>query len=151
VDEVAYRSAYRAANPIACPFEKALVAKRCFCEKAVRLNIAEREVAGCSSADIAADCGTLLDLLRHNAQFALHLTHVEGGLPHAKEMKVQCGGLLGLQGVLEPDWAGTETVENVFGLVREAVERFGDLDSLPYGEIVKTVSAFEIRRRPGRR
>jgi len=151
VDEVAFRSAYRSANPIACPFEKALVAKRCFCEKEVRHNIAERDVAGCSSAEIAEDCGTLLDLLRHNAQFALHLTHIEGGLPHAKEMKVQCGGLLGLQKVLDPAKADDETVENVFGLVWEAVKRFGDLASLPYGEIVKTVSSFEIRRRSGRR
>ncbi len=151
MDEAAYRSACRSANPIVCPFEKALVAKRCFCEKAVRHNIAERDVAGCSSAAVAEDCGALLDLLRHNAQFALHLTHVEGGLPHAKEMKVQCGGLLGLQRELDPARADDETVENVFALVREAMERFGDLASLPYGEIVKTVSSFEIRRRSGRR
>lgn len=150
MDESAYRSAYRAVNPVACAFEKALVAKRCFCEKAVRVNIAEREAVGCASAELAAQCGELLGLLRRNAQFAIHLAHLSGALPHPKEMKVQCGGLLGLQGVLDVEKAEAATVGNVFVLVQEAVEHFGGLDSLPYGEIVKTIAAFELRRRPER-
>lgn len=150
MDESAYRSAYRAVNPITCVFEKALVAKRCFCEKAVRINIAEREAVGCAAADLAAECGELLALLRKNGQFALHLSHVSGALPHSKEMKVQCGGLLGLQNALDDGVADVATVGNVFALVQEAVERFGGLDRLPYGEIVKAIAAFEIRRRPER-
>lgn len=150
MDESAFRSTYRAVNPIVCPFEKALVAKRCFCEKAVRTSIAEREAVGCASAELAGICGKLLGLLHSNARFALHVSHLPEALPHAKEMKVQCGGLLGLQGALDAGKAEAATVEDVFVLVKEAVERFGGLESLPYGEIVKTVTAFEIRRRPAR-
>jgi len=150
VDESAFRSTWRAVNPITCAFEKAQEAKRCFCEKAVRTAIAEREAVGCSSAELAADCRELLALLHENARFTLHLPHLEGALPHAKEMKVQCGGLLGLQGVLDDGKAEAATVDNIFALLQGAVAHYGGLEQLPYGEIVKAVAAFEIRRRPGR-
>lgn len=150
MDESAFRSTWRAVNPIACAFEKAQEAKRCFCEKAVRTAIAEREAVGCSSAELAGDCRELLALLHENARFALHLAHAEGALPHAKEMKVQCGGLLGLQGALDGEKADAATVDNVFALLRQALERYGGLDRLPFGEIVKAVAAFELRRRPSR-
>jgi hypothetical protein len=150
VDESAFRSTWCAVNPITCAFEKAQGAKRCFCEKSVRTAIAEREAVGCSSAELAADCRELLALLHENARFTLHLPHLEGALPHAKEMKVQCGGLLGLQGALDEEKAEAATVDNIFALLRQAVAHYGGLDRLPYGEIIKTVAAFEIRRRPSR-
>jgi hypothetical protein len=65
-------------------------------------------------------------------------------------MKVQCGGLLGLQGALDKDKAEAATVDNIFALLRQAVEHYGGMERLPYGEIVKAVAAFEIRRRPTR-
>ena len=150
MDEIAYRRTYRAVNQIACPFEKAVLTRRCQCEKSLRLNIAEREAAGCSSDEAQHECDTLLHLLRRNALFALKLTHVDGMLPHAKEMKVQCGGLLGVQAAVELDAAEEAGVANVFALVSRAIEKFGSLEALPFSDIVKFISAFEFRRRTGR-
>lgn len=150
MDEIAYRRTYRAVNQIACSFEKAVLTRRCQCEKALGLNIAEREAVGCSSDEARQGCDVLLDLLRRNAMFALKLTHVGGQLPHAKEMKVQCGGLLGVQAAVEPKAAKSPEVANVSGLVFRAAEKFGSLEALPFSDIVKFISAFEIRRRTGR-
>lgn len=146
MDENAYRNAYDAANPLPCSFEKAILTRVCDCELAGKINLAEREAVSCRSAGACADCGALHALLRHNAMFTFKLIH-EGPLPHAKELKVQCGGLLGLQRVLEVEAADQARVANVFGLVAAAQKKYGSLSELPYSEIVQSIAAYEGRRR----
>jgi len=149
VDERAYQDAYRATNPFACPFEKAILICRCTCSEAKRINIAERDTVNCRDAQAQGDCALLLGMLRHNAAFALKLTHADAVLPHAKYVKVQCGGLLGLQAALQPDYTGEARVDDIRGLVLAAQERFGGLQDLPYSEIVRGIAGFEFRRRSG--
>lgn len=149
MDERAFQDAYRATNPLACPFEKAILICRCSCREASRVNIAERDTVNCRDAQAQGDCSLLVGMLRHNAAFALKLTHADAVLPHAKYVKVQCGGLLGLQAVLQPEYAGEARVEDIRGLVLEAQERFGGLQELPYSEIVRGIAGFELRRRSG--
>jgi hypothetical protein len=148
LDENAYREAYRAANPIACAYAKAILTGHFRCDKSARVLLAERVAVSCKTLVARDKCAALLEVLRHKALFALKIIHVDGEIPHAKEMKVQCGGLLGLQGVLYPELAGNSTeVENIFALVEEVQRRFEDLDTLPYGDIIKSVANFEGRRR----
>lgn len=147
MDEKAFKETYRAVNPVACVFEKAILTGRFGCEKSERMHLAERVTVGCLAAGAREDCARLLGLLRENALFALKLTHVAGGLPHGKEMRVQCGGLIGVGKALRPDVAASG-VENIFGLVAEAQARFDGLDELPFREIVKAISAYQLRHRP---
>jgi hypothetical protein len=86
-------------------------------------------------------------LLRESAKFALKITAIEGELPHAKEIKVQAGGLLGLQHVLNPE-SDASNVADIAALVALGERTFGALENFPYQEIVKTIIAFEGRRRP---
>jgi hypothetical protein len=146
MDENAYRTAYEAANPLPCSFEKAVLTRLCGCELARIINLAERETVSCRSAAACDDCRELHALLRHNALFTLKLIH-EGPLPHAKELKVQCGGLLGLQRVLAIEPADHARVANVFGLVAAGQKKYGSLSELPYSEIVQSIAAYEARRR----
>lgn len=69
-------------------------------------------------------------------------------IPHAKDIKVQCGGLLGLQTQLNID-VGYPPIANVYALVVAAANRYGSFERLPYGEIVQSVVAYEPRRRRG--
>ena len=80
----------------------------------------------------------MLLLLRENAKFALKLTSLEGELPHAKEIKVQTGGLLGLQRVLRPDLT-TGSVVDIAGLTTLGERTYGTLDDFPFREIVKSI------------
>lgn len=149
MDERAYQDAYRATNPNACPFEKAIQICRCTCSEAKRVNIAERDAINCRDPQAQGDCTLLLDMLRHNAAFTLKLTHADAVIPHSKYVKVQCGGLLGLQTALQPDYAGEVRVDDIRGLVLAAQEKFGGLQELPYSEIVRGIAGFEFRRRSG--
>lgn len=147
MDENAYREAYRAANPVACAYAKAILTGHFRCERSSRVLLAERVAVSCKTLLARDQCAALLDVLRHKALFALKIIHVDGEIPHAKEMKVQCGGLLGLQGVLYPELAGSTEVDDIFALVKEAHRCFDDFDTLPHGDIIKSVANFESRRR----
>lgn len=149
INESAFRDARKSVNPQPCAFEKALLARCCKCGLAQRMNIGERDAVGCTDAAQRQSCLALRGQLQQNAAFALKLTQSNAALPHAKEMKIQCGGLMGLQKVLSGGAQvgdGTDGID-VSALVRLALERFVTLDKLPYSEIMQMVAAFEIRRR----
>ena len=145
MDEKEFKATYAGYNDRPCVFAKALLSRCAGCSRAQKLNIAEREAMACKSAEAHQICQELLPLLRAKALFALKLTHIEGALPHGKEIKVQCGGLLGLRTAQEPSAEGPVT--DVYSLISAAVADFGGLHALPYGEIVKAVVGYEPRKR----
>jgi hypothetical protein len=145
VEEDKFRTTYRSVNERRCVFEKTVLSRRCACMCATRFYLADREGVACDSAPAHRRCSLLIGLLRESAKFALKITTVQGELPHAKEIKVQSGGLLGLQHVLRPDLSA-ENVIDVAGLTTLGERTFGSLEKFPYREIVKTIVAFEGRR-----
>jgi hypothetical protein len=142
-NEDAYRDARKSVNPTPCAFEKGILALCLACSKAEKHLLAERETINCSDANAQARCMTLKSLLRHQSAFALHITSANAPLPHAKELRIQCGGLKGLQ----KSMTGTEQVDDVLAITEAAVARFGTLEALPFSEIVQSVVHFEGRRR----
>jgi hypothetical protein len=129
-----------------CPFEKAILSAQCACELATRFSVAEQMGVNCRSGIARNNCTTLLALLRDRARFALKVTDTSENLPFGKEMKVMIGGLLGLQGLLAPA-PDPAKVDNIHALVREAQAKYGSLEALPYQEIVKSITAYQARRR----
>jgi len=152
MDENEYRATYHKVNKRRCVFEKALNSRVCACDQSRRFNIADREGVACKSQSGQAVCDKLIRSLRYNARFALGMNRITGPLPHAREIKVQNGGLLGLQKVLFEQNQDQGRVSNIYGLLMHALERFGSLESLPFDVIVKSVSSYEGRlRRPRKR
>jgi len=136
-------------DDIACPFEKAILNGSCGCEKSTSFSVAEHLGVRCSSSIACTNCRTLLELLRERSIFALKVTGTSSGLPFGKEMKVMIGGLEGLQQLLQPADKVDEgtTVKNIYALVFQAQHTYGSLASLPFQEIVKSVTAYRSRRR----
>jgi hypothetical protein len=133
MDETAYRQALTASTPRNCPFEKSVLTHCAACSRAEKHNIAEREIVVCNDEVARGDCIDFRDLLRHNFTFALGKLHIEGPLPHAKEMRMQCGGLKGLQYMLD----GSEVASDVAALLEMARQRYGNLAELPFSLIVQ--------------
>ena len=134
-------------TPLPCAFEKAMLAGVCACALATRRNIAEREAIACGSTAARAACAALRALLQRNSAFALKLTQTDAPLPHAKQMKLECGGLQGLAKALAAAANCAPTLADVHQLVRASAEKFGGLENLPYSLIVQSVAACQIRRR----
>jgi len=147
MEEQEYKDTYHSLNKRRCIFEKTISSHRCSCEKALRFHLADREGIACKSAAGNALCSELLNDMRHKARFALHLTRADAPLPHAKEIKVQTGGLLGLQALLHPEKSGQQNIGNVLGLIDLALQRFGRLAELPYDGIIQAIVKFEGRRK----
>ena len=146
MDEGEFKKTYEQIRALGCPYEKALLSRQCGCAMGRRFNLAEREGVFCTAWTARNNCGTLLGLLREKARFALRLTARTGPLPHAKEIRIQIGGLAGLRRVVQPDTPPSR-VEDIHALVNAAQARFGSLEKLPFSDIMQAVSAYQGRRR----
>jgi len=144
MDEDNYRSTYREFNELPCLYEKAVLQQCCKCHLARHFNLAERVGVACSTQAAQEQCRAFLSIMQDKSIFALQLTpSVDGKLPHAKKIKIQCGGINGLQLLA----GSTETDKDVHQLLSDAVGRFGGLDQLPFEQIVRSVVRFEGRKR----
>jgi hypothetical protein len=144
MDEEEFKSTYAVVNDRPCVFGKASLRRCSGCSRAQRLFIAEREAVACRSPAGHERCGALAVRLRQAALFALHMTHLDGPLPHGKEIKVECGGLSGLARAVHQEPG------DVFATLDAALAAWPSLDNLPYNEIVKAVVAYQPRERTGR-
>lgn len=143
-DENAYKQTYSEVNALQCVFERGMLRRCLGCEQGIRRNIAEREAVGCRDKEAQSFCGVAKQHLKQAAAFALKLSHPDDPLPHAKELKLQCGGLKGLAQAMG---VGGETVEDVHGILLDAIKQYGSLEGLPYQEIIQSIREYEARPR----
>ena len=147
MDQDAFRETYREVNENFCAFEKSVLINQCNCSKAERFCIAEREGVHCLSEEGQARCLDALSILRDHATFALReLT--EGKLPHGKAMRVQIGGIRGLNKLLNGD---DSQVPDVDAILQAAIQRWGSLEQLPFSEIMPSIAAYKGKTRARRR
>lgn len=163
MNEDEYRKTYHQVNHQRCVFEKMVLLRYGGCEHSQKLLLAEREAMACQSETAQKQCQLLLNTMRQNARFALQLTQADAPLPHAKEIKVQAGGLYGLQQYLKhKNTAKTEElsdnklkfntdsnqpIKNIYKTVAAAMDKFGQIKDFPYNEIVKAIIHFTIPAR----
>ncbi len=142
MDELAYHASRQARNPSPCVFERAILAGCVQCELARRQALAEREIVACSLTVARINCATLAALLHERATFVLRIHPSNEPLAHAKVMKLQCGGLRGLQDAL-----GAPTAD-VHAMVQQAKANSASLLDLPWNQIVASIGAWQLRHRP---
>ena len=132
MDEDAFRHMLDEVIERPCVFEKAILTCCVKCGRAERMQIAEREAVTCQDGQSLSRCTELHDGLRRSFAFALGEMRSDIALPHAQEMRVQCGGLKGLQDVL----TGSAEVEDVDALLQDSMRQFGTLADFPYSQVV---------------
>lgn len=145
LNENAYRDTYTMVNPLQCVFERAILRRCCGCRHAIRRNIAEREAAGCQEAGAHALCTALKQQMRHAAAFTLKLAHPDEPLPHGKQLKLQCGGLLGIARLTAEN--ELSDVADISAALSAAIKKYGSLEQLPYQDIIQAIRAYEPRPR----
>ena len=152
MDNEVFRDTYHAINERYCPYEKSVLTNNCVCSKAQRFCIAEREGVRCASDEAQERCIEALEILRQQARFHLKATRDSSALPHAKAMRVQVGGLRGIHVALHPEVPAPAQIADIYGLLLQAVERFGTLADLPFQVVIQQIAAYQgrppSRRRP---
>lgn len=146
MDQDAYRKTFEQINERACLFEKCLFAGHAGCSQSEKFNLAEREGIHCKLDKAQTQCGEFLELLRHHSRFVLKASQESGVLSHAQALRVQVGGLRGLDQAMEKQQPATPFVPDIYTLVSQAREQYGDLESLPFNLIVQQIAAFKGRR-----
>ena len=115
-----------------CPFERSILRGCAACAQSEKIQIAERELVKCRNSASHSRCIELYAHLRRSFSFALGTLRVDTPLPHVQEMRVQCGGLKGLQHTLN----GSTEVENVDELLENALRQWGEIEDIPYSDVV---------------
>ena len=134
-------SACCATGPDACVFTKALLAQKARCALVQRRTVGEREQLVCTGPVARINCATMSALMRERSTFALRLPRSGAPIEHAKALRLQCGGLAGLQQALDAP------APEVHTMVLRAHERWGSLLDAPWAEIVAAVVAWQPRAR----
>lgn len=124
-----------------CVFARALQARAAVCELATRRAHGERELIDCPSPVARENCATLAALMHERARFALRLPRPGQLLMHAQALRLQCGGLAGLQQVLQ---AESPDVHRMIGAAHADGGRLADL---PWDRIVESIVHWQGRRR----
>jgi hypothetical protein len=123
-----------------CVFGKALLARAVVCECCARRTLGERDVIDCTLPVARTNCSTLAALLRERARFVLRLPGAGQPIMHIQALRLQCGGLLAMQQVLEAQ------EPDVHRMVAAAHERFGSLTELPWEALVSGLATWQARR-----
>ena len=145
MEEDEYKAAYREIAKNRCVFEKALTNNQCKCRFSEHFWLADREGYACKSQDAAANCRNVLGSLRETSKFLLKLHDVAVQLPHNMEIRVQVGGLRGLRTALGSDEKDS-LINDIYALIEQAQKQYGNMDALPYSEIVQSIASFKTRR-----
>lgn len=104
------------------------------------------EVA-CTSEIGHARCESLFQQMK---QAALPVFGVEDDLlsmPHSVLIKIQHGGLLGLQRIMNEAPVAASTVADINALCERAAGRYQDVASIPYQTFVQDMTAYKLKRR----
>ena len=146
MDEKQYKQTYSNINPNRCVFEKAINSRVCNCGQSQRFNLADREGVACTSKSSLYRCKQVINHLHDNARFVLQRKDVKI-LGHAQEIKIQNGGLLGLQHQLisNEDQNLNINVDDIDAMISKAEKVFIKVDDFPYSKIVQVMSGYRIR------
>lgn len=151
MDEGAYRNTYQEVNPTQCVYERSILTNQCRCSQGEKFCLAEREAARCNNPGAQQQCSALLDLLFQQARFALKSFEDRNNMPYNKVVRIQVGGLRGLQHALQPDEPHEGLIDDVHDLIQRAKAQFGGLEQLPFSQIMQQIASYQTRTRSRRR
>jgi hypothetical protein len=132
-----------------CPFTAPLIKTTATCRHAREVVRRGGSEFDCLSEAEHARCEQVFAGLRACALAAADVEDDPTQMPHSLLVKIQSGGLLGLQRLLgESDADGR--VADIADLVARASAHFGGVDGIPYAALGDDMTAFKLERRAGR-
>ncbi len=130
-----------------CPFSAPLTQPEFECRFADEVIRRGGSEFNCRSEAAHARCKPLH---RDFKQAALPAFGVEDDLlsmPHSVLVKIQFGGLLGLQRLLGTDRDPAEGIADIDALVEQAVTRYGAIRQIPCAEVTQDMLDYRVARR----
>ena len=129
-----------------CPFSVPLVTKQFGCVHAKEVIHRGGTEIACTNADAQPRCAQLFQRLKAVALPAFGVEDDLLSMPHSVLVKIQYGGLLGLQRLVS---GPADRVENIDALLQQAQTKLGSMDTLSCDPLVADITAFKPRSRRG--
>jgi len=142
MDEDSYRRVYNRINTAPCVFEKGILSLKSKCSFQHKFHLADRHCVGCTDAVMQLNCKAFLDYLRKQTRFVFKID-IDGPLPHNKEIKVQNGGMQGIQKIFLDDT--DQGLPNIAELMLKSIECYGSIEAVPYNLIMPSVTSYKTR------
>lgn len=130
-----------------CPFSATLVKDDFCCKQATKIIRRGGNEIACNSADARQRCTRLF---QHLKDTALPEFGVEDDLlqvPHGVLVKIQFGGLLGLQRISNADASVENRIANIDALLEASIESYGSIDSIPVNSLCEDIITYKLARR----
>ena len=130
-----------------CAFSQTLIGGQFACahaEPVVRRGGAE---IACRWADASQRCTSLMQCLKDAALPAFGVEDDLLSMPHSVLVKIQFGGLLGLQRLQGDGTDESAAIKNIHGLVSQAIGKHGSLDAIPCQAFVEDMTSYQLKRR----
>jgi len=131
-----------------CPFSAPLITRQFGCANSQEVIHRGGAEINCTDAAAHIRCHQLFQRMKLAALPAFGVEDDLLSMPHSVLVKIQYGGLLGLQRLLRAESQVDERVEDIQALVAEASLRFSD--AVPCAPLVDDITAFKPRARRGR-
>jgi len=88
-------------------------------------------------------CLNLSEALKSNASFIIGSSQ-DDELTHAQSMKIRCGGILGMQRVMNIEAHTTPVIPDIIAVANML---HGDIKNFPFNEIVQDIKEFSNRKK----
>lgn len=126
-----------------CPFSKPIIGKWCQCPHAKLAELCSGKMSCTRAVEFKVSCDELDHVFKTNTRFILGVTSEESDLTHAQLMKIRCGGMSGMQRILQQD---NQQAANVRDIIDITIKTFGSIDKFPFNEIVQDIKNFKHRK-----
>ena len=130
-----------------CAFSNTLVTNQFGCEKGEQVSRRGGPDVACTSAEAHRRCESLFQRMKQAALPAFGVEDDLLSMPHSVLVKIQFGGLLGLQRLQGADTDESTAVKNIHDLVDRAIGKHGGLDSIPCPAFVEDMTSYQLKRR----
>ncbi|MEW6331563.1 MAG: hypothetical protein AB1560_08890 [Pseudomonadota bacterium] len=128
-----------------CAFSNTLITNQFGCDKAEQVTRRGGPDIACTSEAGHRRCEKLFQQMKAAALPAFGVEDDLLSMPHSVLVKIQFGGLLGLQRLV--DGAGAADVKNIHALIDRATGKYHDPGAIPCPELVPDMTAYKLRRR----
>jgi hypothetical protein len=128
-----------------CTFNSTLLGGQFGCARAQAIVRRGGPDVACTSEPAHARCERVFQYLKQAALPAFGVEDDLLSMPHSVLVKIQFGGLLGLQRLVEPA-AGAE-VKDIDALLARTQEKYPDLATVDYPALTADMTAYQLKRR----
>ena len=129
-----------------CPFSAPLVKKDFLCPFAQEIIRRGGAEIACQKSTSHTRCGELHEKIKPSALAAMGHEDDLLTVPHNVLVKIQYGGLLALQDVLQEQDLDAD-IKNLDVLVAQAMETYPDEDTFPHDRVNQQISNYKTQRR----